>query len=69
MQWNRLHFSGNNHFQRCYIYTSIHLQQYHLYKKKIERVNIQAHEKETDKNVRGSPQPWGYVNQTIYIFY
>ena len=32
---------------------------------KIERVNIHAHEKETDKDVRGSPQPWGYVHQKV----
>jgi len=35
------------------------LQQYHLYINKIERV------KETDKDVRGSPQPWGYVHQKV----
>ena len=62
---NRLHFPGNNHFQRGYTSTSIYLQQHHLYRNKIDRINIQAHEKETNKDVRGSPQPWGYVHQKV----
>ena len=28
------------------------------------KINIQTHEKGTD-NVRGSPQPWGYVHQKV----